>query len=77
MGCRLGGETIIPYPNNCRKYVICETTRAKVIECLKNEVFNNNRKACVDEKTANCTLVPSTLTNLDSVSARGNKLLKR
>ncbi len=71
LGCRSDGERIIPYPNNCRKYIFCETTRARIFDCLNTEVFNSEKKSCVDEKSYSCNATTYKIISMDSASASG------
>lgn len=68
MGCRSTSD-VIAYPNNCKKYLICELNRGKIVPCLTTEVYSNVTKSCVDEKTAKCNIVPGNVISMDPVAA--------
>ncbi|EDV97900.1 GH17130 [Drosophila grimshawi] len=46
--------SLIPYPNNCTKYIVCQEPIAVAYVCPGNEQFSPTHLLCMDAQAANC-----------------------
>ncbi|XP_037930693.1 mucin-2-like [Teleopsis dalmanni] len=48
--------TLIPYPENCTKYIVCESPIPVAYACDDNLEFNAVMQTCTDAEDANCSI---------------------
>ncbi|KAL7732682.1 hypothetical protein ACLKA6_013601 [Drosophila palustris] len=51
---------LVPYPNDCSKYIKCDRPIASAFDCKDGEEFSPELRKCMDASLANCNPGPST-----------------
>ncbi|EDW69719.1 uncharacterized protein Dvir_GJ13404, isoform A [Drosophila virilis] len=54
--------TLVPYPNNCGKYIVCQEPIPIGYDCPENLEFSPTELECMDPELANCEPRPTTAT---------------
>ncbi|XP_064546156.1 mucin-2 [Drosophila montana] len=52
--------TLVPYPNNCGKYIVCQEPIPIGYDCPENLEFSPTELECMDPELANCEPKPTT-----------------
>ncbi|XP_052846363.1 mucin-5AC [Drosophila gunungcola] len=47
---------LVPYPNDCSKYIKCDRPIAEAFECEEGDEFSVDLEKCVDASLANCSI---------------------
>ncbi|XP_023161469.2 mucin-2 [Drosophila hydei] len=60
--------TLVPYPNNCGKYIVCQEPIPVGYDCPEGLEFSPTQLECMDPELANCIPKPTTATTTSSPS---------
>lgn len=59
---------LVPYPNDCTKFIQCNSPNPVVFDCVEGQEFSAQLKRCMAPWFANCTITPTTEAPLTSTT---------